>query len=348
MIDLLRDYVPAMGAAGVATLLLMTANLWQRRTSLESSANSSISFQLIRLLLLAVATVVVILLLPISDETQGQVLSLLSVVLTAVIALSSTTFVANMMAGLMLQTSNTIRPGDYIRVADQFGRVTRRSLIHTQIQTEMRDITTLPNILLINNPVTVSHRNGTIISAELSLGYDIPYTRVEELLQMAGREAGLEDPFVLMQELLDHAIVYRVAGFLPETRHLLTARSNLRKKAVEVLHGHDVEIVSPSFMNQRPMAPDSKALPDSPVRFHGKPTKASGRVPEERIFDKAEQAATLEELKVELEQVRESLKALRSQGRGTSDQEQARLDARVEEAESREAWLLESIERLQS
>jgi small conductance mechanosensitive channel len=233
-------------------------------------------------------------------------------------------------------------------VADQFGRVTRRSLIQTQIQTELRDITTLPNILLINNPVTVSHRNGTIISAELSLGYDLPYTQMETLLQQAAAEAGLEEPFVLMQELLDHAIVYRVAGFLPETRNLLTARSNLRKKAVEVLHGHGVEIASPTIMHQRPLDPGSKIVPERPVRFENRQPEVPGTAPEEIIFDKAEAAAKLEELKDELEAVREELKTLRSETRGADQALAAQLKGKFERATNREQWLQQSIEALQS
>ena len=78
---------------------------------------------------------------------------------------------------------------------DQFGRVIKRTLVNTQIQTEWRDLTTLPNLLLINSPVNVLYREGTIIFAEVSLGYDIAYTRVEELMQRAALAAGLERAF---------------------------------------------------------------------------------------------------------------------------------------------------------
>ena len=78
-------------------------------------------------------------------------MSLLGVVLTAVIALSATTFVANMIAGIMLQASQ---------------------------------------------------------------------------------------PFVLVHELRDHAIVYRICGFLPNMKYLLSSRSNLRKKVLEQMHGN--------------------------------------------------------------------------------------------------------------
>ena len=340
----IQQFFPALGTAAAAFILLWLANLWLERSGRAAGSGSSTTFQFLRLILLAFALVAVILLLPISDQTQGQVLSLIGVVLTAVIALSSTTIVANVIAGLMLQASNTIRPGDFIRVADQFGRVTRRSLLQTRIQTEWRDLTTLPNIMLINNPVTVLHRDGTIISAELSLGYDLPYTEVEALLTEAATETGLEDPFVLVQELLDHAVSYRVAGFLTETKNLLTARSNLRKKTLEILHGHGVEIVSPSFMVQRPLEAETKVIPEQPVR-HAQPQELSS-APEERIFDQAVEAANLEESRERLEGLKTELKELKDNLKGADDELAAELRPKIARAEQQKQWLRANIRSL--
>jgi small conductance mechanosensitive channel len=342
-IAILQSFFPALSTAGFTLVLLLVANVWVHRKQSDSS-ESSTTFQFLRFLLLLMALIAVILLLPITDQTQGQVLSLLGVLLTAIIALSSTTIVANAMAGLMLQSSKTIRPGDFIRVDGQFGRVTRRSLLQTQIQTEWRDLTTLPNILLINSPVTVLHREGTIIFAEISLGYDTPYTRIEELLKQAATDAGLEEPFVLAQELLDHAVAYRVAGFLTETKNLLTARSNLRKKTLAILHGNGIEIVSPSFMTQRQISAETRVIPERPV-LHD-PPQAPDAIPEERIFDKAEEAANLEELREQLEQVRETIKELRGKTKGVQDAELADINLELERGEAREHWLLATIERL--
>lgn len=285
-----------------------------------------------------VAVIAVVILLPISDETRGQILSLLGVVLTAVIALSSTTFVSNAMAGLMLQATKPFRPGDYIRVNDQFGRVTRRSLVYTQIQTEWRDLTTLPNMLLVTNAVNVLHREGTIISAEVSIGYDVTYTRVEELMLQASKDAGLEEPFVLVNELLDHAVSYRVCGFLPSIDNLLSARSSLRKTILEQMHGNGVEIVSPSFMNQRQLDPLKKIIPELPVMREGSKPGKSSSAPEAKIFDKAVEAASIEELKLNLEKTREELKLAREALKASGAGEQEQLQHTVAALEQREQW----------
>ncbi len=289
----------------VITGLVVGAASWVARRSQLGTTGAL--YQLLVWALVSLGVIALVIVLPFSDQTQGQILSLLGVVLTAIIALSSTTFVTNAMAGVILHVTQPFRPGDYIRVKEEFGRVTRRSLLNTQIQTEWRDIATLPNLLLVNNPVTVLHREGTIISAEVSIGYDVAYTDVQELLLRAGEASGLQEPFVLVQELLDHAVLYRICGFLQEMQHPLSSRSNLRKKVLEQLHGNGVEIVSPAFMNQRQLDPQALVIPRQPV-MHRPQAEVESPPPEEKIFDEAEQAASLEELRERQEQLRQTLK----------------------------------------
>ena len=62
-------------------------------------------------------------------------LGLLGLVLTGIIGLSSTSFVSNAMAGLMLRSVGSFRSGDFIEVQGNFGRVSARGLFHTEIQT---------------------------------------------------------------------------------------------------------------------------------------------------------------------------------------------------------------------
>ncbi len=304
---------------------------------------SSILFQLAVWLIVSAGIIALVVVLPISDETQGQVLSLMGVLLSAIIALASTTFVANAMAGVMLQVTRPFRPGDYIRVNDLFGRATRRALLNTQIQSEMRDLVTVPNLLLVSQPFTVLHREGTIISADVSIGYDVPYTRVQELLLVAGEEAGLTESFVLVQELLDHAVLYRACGFLEEVKHPLTARSNLRKKILEQLHGNGVEIVSPGFVYQRRVDAGQRVIPEQPVLVTGT-SEVETAAPEEKIFDEAEEAASLEELRLHREQIHQDLKAGREQLKQAGPEEKAALESQLTQLERREAWLVERID----
>ena len=97
-------------------------------------------------------------------------------------------------------------------------------------------------------------------------------------------------------DLGDFSVTYRTAGFLTEVKQLLTVRSNLRAKVLTTLHGAGVEIVSPNFMTQRRLREEERVLPPD---ASAPATADVDQVPEERIFDKADQAEELERLHVE-------------------------------------------------
>ncbi len=302
----LGDFIPLLVTLTLVVLLLWGIN-WALLRRAKLTTESRLPRQLTMVAASIVALICVILALPVNDATRGDLLSLLGLVLTGVIALSSTTFVANAMAGLMLRSVRSFRHGDFIRVGEHFGRVTERGLFHTEIQTEARDLLTLPNLHIASNPVTVVRSSGTIITADLSLGYDVPYYRVQPLLKEAAAEIGLQEPFVQIISLGDFSVVYRVSGYYPEVRHLLTMRSRLKESVLDSLHRAGIEIVSPTFMNQRQvgeqqfLAP-AKQVSDSFLDRHPPP--------ESLIFDKADKAEKIHILENECKALLDEIKEL--------------------------------------
>jgi small conductance mechanosensitive channel len=257
-------------------------------------AEKKLPRQMWMLLITLVCTLLIILVLPIKDATRGQVLSLLGIIITSIIALSSTTFVSNAMAGLMLRMINTFKPGDYIRFDEQLCRVTERGLFHTEVQNEEKDLVTYPNLYLVTNPIKVIQQTGTVISCSLSLGYDVPKDKVEKHLIAAASSIGLETPFVLIKALGDFSVVYRVSGFLNEVKHLVTWRSNLAKAVLQHLHMAEIEIVSPNFINSRQFDSKEVFIPTERKTVAKQSAATSGI--EDKIFDKAEEAHEKEQL----------------------------------------------------
>ncbi len=272
------------------------------------------------LLATALALLLVVLMLPVSDATRGQLLGLFGVALTAIIAIASTSFVANIMAGLMLRIVRSYRPGDFLRVESHFGRVSDRGLFHTEIQTEDGDLTTLPNLFIATHPVTVIRSSGTIVSATVSLGYDLDHRQIRELLSAAAADAGLSDPFVQLRELGDFSVTYRVAGMLDKVNTLLTARSKLREAMLDRLHGADIEIVSPTFMNQRQLGPEQRFL--AAVSARREADRPAGKPAEDIVFDKAAEAEKLEALRDQLRRLKAARDAL--DGADVEDRESQR------------------------
>ena len=299
--------------------------------------------QIQRLALMFAATILAlfffIVFLPISEGLRGQILSLLGILLSAMIALSSTTFLGNALAGVLLRSVRSFRTGDFIYIREHFGRVSGRGLFHIEIQTEDRDLVTLPNLFVTNNPVKVTRESGTIVSSEVSLGYDVPRNQVESLLQKAATEAGLEDPFVYIMKLGDFSILYRVNGMLTDIKQQLSTRSRLNGAILDIFHSDGIEIVSPNFMNTRDVGGQTFAA--RPLIKDSTPIDAQD--PEEIIFDKAEKAATLEEQKASLTEIEKRLASVEAAMPDADGEKKAKLTGAADRLKREKARISQKI-----
>jgi len=185
----------------------------------------------------------------------------------------------------------------------------------------------------VTQPTKVVRASGTVISGEVSLGYDVPRTEVADVLCKAASESGLKEPFVHVRELGDFSILYRVAGLLEDVESLISARSRLRESMLDALHVANIEIVSPTFMNSRVYADDRAFIPE-PSLSRRKPAQPKA---EAIVFDKAAEAASLEELKTRIESIDVELERL-------SEQSSPDLDVTTSRLEAEKAHLLKRIE----
>ncbi|MGY0399837.1 MAG: mechanosensitive ion channel family protein [Ostreibacterium sp.] len=318
------------------SLLVLIAILFSFRRFLKTNPNSTLqsskgwAYAIITFIGLAI----IFALLPIDSSAKNSVFSLLGLVITGVIAISSTTFVSNAMAGIMLRIIRHFKPGDFIEVGEHFGRVSEMEFLHTEIQTKNRNLTTLPNMFLITNPVTVIPKDKVLIEATLSLGYDVSHHKVEHLLTSAAAKIGLNDAFSQVTDLGDFSISYRVAGFLNDPKLLLSARSNLRKQVIDSLHAAAIEIVSPTFMNQRQYQSDETFI--SAVKAYEE--QQNRKTEQSQVFDKAESAEEVEKLKSQLKAI-ETETPPDAESNNDSDttklaQQKAELTARIEASEN--------------
>ncbi|MEM6709958.1 MAG: mechanosensitive ion channel family protein [Pseudomonadota bacterium] len=349
---ILRWAVP-FAAVGLTLALILTLISQGRLGGKPWASGHRGQALLLRLLAILTAIIALPLLLPIGNELRGQLLSLLGLLLSAVVGLASTTFVSNAMAGLMQRSATRFEPGDFIGVGDIFGRVTERALFHTELQTEDRDLVTLPNLYLVTNPVKVVRASGTLVSATVSLGYDVSRRQIEKALLQAAERAELNDAFVQVIDLGDFSVSYRVSGFLEDVRRLLSQRSALKAGVLDALHGAGIEIVSPNFMNQRPIDPDRPVLPpDADANAAANPGSdaSSGSDIERLMFDKADLASRLadlikrrDELTDRLKQPKDAADKDHSTGRPHQDDpKNADRDA-LRQADQRELAVIERI-----
>lgn len=341
-IDFLGSLLVVIGVAGVLTLVRFFFN-----RSIHNASGKSFPYhrQLVTFAIVLLGLFLAVALLPLDPQLRGQILSVLGVLLSAVIALSSTTLVGNAMAGIMLRLMHEFRSGDFIEVDQLVGRVTDFGIFHTEMQLITRDIVSIPNLLLVQRAVKVTRRGGTFINVALSIGYAVPHQEVEEALCEAAQAVSLTDPFVFVEKLFDHAVQYRLYGLLEEFSERLTKTSDLHKAILDTLHGKGIEIASPSISDRRELERESRYIPQrvAPIQEDDEAQSI-----EELAFDKAEEAESIEQLRAAFDTLSASL-AETSDGKKTSKRKRQQIEQKMElievEIKSREKQKKEKAEK---
>lgn len=337
MLEKIGEAIPGLLGFAVSGLVL-GATLWVlhrvllgNRPDLEQ--DKKLSRQLLMVVFALAALVMLTLALPVDKSIRNQILSLIGIVLSGLVAFSSTAIVGNLMAGLMMRFTKPFRIGDFVKVEDFFGRVTEIGLLDTEFQTEHRELISFPNSYLISHPVTVTRSSGTIVSAQLSLGFDVHHQTIEKLLLAAVEKTELEDGFVQIIAIGDFSVSYRVSGLLTEVKSLISTRSRLLGHVLDTLHEAGVEILSPNFMAQRPQPDGLKMIPKATEETAPKKNKQS-ESPESVIFDKAEQAEAIhgqiQSIQKDIQSLRERRESCESDEKEKIDQELEALNGRLE------------------
>jgi small conductance mechanosensitive channel len=109
-------------------------------------------------------------------------------------------------------------------------------------------------------------------------------------------------------------------------------------------HAAGIEIVSPNFMNQRVLDTQKRMIPTD-ADLGSMPALGEQHLPEERIFDKAEKAQSLERLRRHEEKLQQHVLLLESRTKQAPDEAvKSRLARRVESIQSRLAEVGQAIE----
>lgn len=294
MLEFILEELSAFSGAGMILFLIVLflfVNSWifKRIQSVRSDGN--IVKRSISTFIVLVGTLAFVLALPIEKSTKEQILAFLGIIISAGIALSSTTVLGNLIAGIMNNWMNRFRNGDLIKIDDLFGRVTKRELFHTEIQLEDSNKVTIPNLFIASRPVKLTRKNNTVISTTVSLGYDVSRIEIENTLKEAAVSSELTDPYVFITELGNNSVSYKIHGFLEDSTKYFSRSSQLNGQVMDKLHEKGIEIVSPDFRNQRRV--DEQEF--IPKQTTGKTSEKEEAAPEDLVFDEANEAEETEE-----------------------------------------------------
>jgi small-conductance mechanosensitive channel len=332
--------LPGLVLALIIGLLILNTFVFQKLQSVRTSSNvvkRSLAF-----LIILLGSIVFILALPIDKNLKGQILSFFGIIISAGIALSSTTVLGNLIAGLMNSSMKRFKNGDLISLGEFMGRVTKKSAFHTEIQLEDSNFLTIPNLYIASNPLKLTRKSNTVISTSISLGYDVPRNKIEESLKQAALDSGLTDPYVYITKLGDFSVVYKIHGFLEDSTKFFSSNSLLNGSVMDALHKNGIEIVSPAFMNQR-RVDDAVFIPSGRIIKTGNEEEKS---PEELIFDKAIESEEIEKKKEYLKQYKDRIEELKKSLKEIKDKNEVKLlKARIERMEKSGERLEEDIRK---
>ena len=208
--------------------------------------------RIVRVLISALAVVIVYPSIPGSDSTAFKGVSIF---LGVLVSLGSSSTVGNLVAGIMVVYMRSYKVGDVIKVGEEFGRVTETDLLATRLRTPKNVEITIPNSTMIGSNVINYSRQaqagGLILHSEVSIGYNAPWRQVHAmLLRAAASTEGLlkePAPFVLQRELGDFAITYQINGYTREPEHMMGIYHELHKHIQDEFNEYGVEIMTPHY-----------------------------------------------------------------------------------------------------
>ena len=208
---------------------------------------------------------------PIADNRAFQGLT---VFFGLLISLGSSTAISNMVAGVVLTYTRAFRIGDRVKIGEAFGDVVEKSFLVTRIRTTKNEDISVPNANVLSNHIVnysamAREGSGVILHTEVTIGYDVPWPRVHQLLTQAARDTpGVEadpPPFVLQTALGDFSVAYQINAYTKEVTRMARLYSDMHQHIQDRFAEADVEILSPTYGAYREgpsTVPDVEALRD--------------------------------------------------------------------------------------
>ena len=203
--------------------------------------------------------------LPGSDSPAFQGVSIFVGVL---LSLGSTTAVANVVAGIVITYTRAFRKGDYVFISDVEGKIIERTAFVTRIRTPKNVEVSIPNASIMSDKVvnysTQAKKSGITLHTGVTIGYDVPWPTVQELLLSAAAACEhIESdpaPFVLQTSLDDNYVAYELNAYTRRADLRPRIYSELHSNILDAFHTAGVEITSPHYRavrdgNEAAMAP---------------------------------------------------------------------------------------------
>ncbi len=193
--------------------------------------------------------------IPLSD---GDSFKGLSVMLGFMLTLGSAGVVTQLMGGLVIVYSRALSVGDFVDISGTVGVVSEVGMLSTKIIDMRNEEVTIPNAVLIGNPIRnysrLSGQRGTLVSTKVTIGYDTPWRQVYAMLIAAAQATnglrGTPTPFVYQRGLQDFYVEYELFAYMDKPLNRVPVLSELHGNIQDQFNLNGVQIMSPHFAFQ--------------------------------------------------------------------------------------------------
>ncbi|MHA7130853.1 mechanosensitive ion channel family protein [Algoriphagus namhaensis] len=235
------------------------------------------TFNLIKVILYVFAFIVIFPYLPGSDSPAFQGVS---VFLGILISLGSTSAISNIIAGLVIIYMRAFKKGDRVKIGNTVGDVIEKTMLVTRIRTIKNEEVTIPNAtILAGNTINYSVESngpGLILNSSVTIGYDVPWRKVHELLISAAQKTTHvlpePKPFVLQTSLDDFYVSYQINAYTKTPKKSALIYSDLHSNIQDAFAEAGVEIMSPHYRENR-----EGSLTIPPVHVQNSPDRTNSK-----------------------------------------------------------------------
>lgn len=242
------------------------------------------TFNLLRVVIYTFAFIVIFPYLPGSDS---PVFRGVGVFFGILISLGSTSAVGNIVAGLVITYMRPFKIGDRVKIGEITGDVIEKNLLVTRLKTIKNEDVSIPNAAILTGSTINYSANsgdiGLILHTTVTIGYDVPWRKIHQLLIDAALQTKLvlkdPSPFVLQTSLDDFYVSYQINLYTREPNQSTNIYSELHSNIQDKFSDAGVEIMSPHYRAERDgnevtlpkPFPEKESKTDDPGTFNENP-----------------------------------------------------------------------------
>lgn len=213
----------------------------------------------VKLLSVIIYAFAVVMIFPHLPGSDSPAFKGVSIFLGVLFSLGSTSAIANIIAGIVITYMRPYQLGDRVKIVNTEGDVIEKTMLVTRIRTVENIEITIPNSIIISNHLinysANARENFIIVKTEISIGYDIPWTKVNDMLLQAAHGIDMietkPEPFVLQRTLEDNYVAYSLQVYTNKVTQMALIKSELLKNILDIFDKEGVEILSPQYIAAR-------------------------------------------------------------------------------------------------